>query len=175
LTRSKRQDHGGWRGQIKEKSRLKRFEGLQPRSRLLDALIAQPLIRDKELAVAVERRLELEKVPAGTDLIVQGESDTDLYLILSGAVSVAIDGSVVARKKAGEHVGEMAVIDPRTPRSASVTAISDSVVARIAEPDFSRLADKYPRLWRRIAFELAILLREQTAACHHGEKAGHAA
>jgi CRP-like cAMP-binding protein len=158
-----------------EKSLLKRFQGSQRRSRLIDALISQPLIGDKELAVAVKRRLTLEEVPAGTNLILQGASDTDLFLILSGAFSVAIDGRVVASKKAGEHVGEMAVVDPGTTRSASVTAISDSVVARIAEPDFSKLADKFPRLWRRIALELAMLLRNETAAYHQREKAGRAA
>ena len=35
----------------------------------------------------------------------------------------------------------------------------DSVVARIAEPDFSAIADRYPRVWRRIALELASRLR----------------
>src|SRR5579862_9502852 len=175
LARSKRQNRGIWRGEIMEKSLLKRFQGSQRRSRLIDALISQPLIGDKELAVAFERRLRLEEVPAGTNLIVQGASDTDLFLILSGAFSVAIDGRVVARKKAGEHVGEMAVVDPGTTRSASVTAISDSLVARIAEPDFSKLADKFPRLWRRIALELAMLLRNETAAYHQREKAGRAA
>ena len=154
-------------------SLLKSFQGSDGRLRLIDALISQPLIRDNDLAAAVEPYLELEEVLAGTNLIKQGASDTDLFLILSGAFSVAIDGRVVARKKAGEHVGEMAVVNPLTPRSASVTATSDSVVARIAEPDFSALADKYPRLWRRIALELASRLRDGNGANH--EKAETAA
>ena len=94
-------------------------------------------------------------------------------LFRSGTFSVAIDGRVVACKKAGEHVGEMAVVDPFRPRSASVTATSDSVVARITEPDFSALADRYPRLWRRIALELANRLRDGNGADR--EKTGHAA
>ena len=154
-------------------SLLKSFQGSEGRPHLIDALILQPLIRDNDLAAAVEPYLELEEVLAGTNLIKQGASDTDLFLILSGAFSVAINGRVVARKKAGEHVGEMAVVNPLTPRSASVTATSDSVVARIAEPDFSALADKYPRLWRRIALELASRLRDGNGANH--EKAETAA
>jgi len=154
-------------------SLLKSFQGSDGRLRLIDALISQPLIHDNDLAAAVEPYLELEEVLAGTNLIKQGASDTDLVLILSGAFSVAIDGRVVARKKAGEHVGEMAVVNPLTPRSASVIATSDSVVARIAEPDFSALADKYPRLWRRIALELASRLRDGNGANH--EKAETAA
>jgi len=156
-------------------SLLKSFEGSEGRLRLIDALISQPLIRDKELAVVVERHLKLEEIFAGMDLIKQGASDTDVFLILSGAFSIAIDGRIIARKKAGEHVGEMAVVDPFAPRSASVIATSDSVVARIAEPDFSALADRYPRLWRRLALELASQLRNCNAADHDREKAGHAA
>ena len=154
-------------------SLLKSFQGPEGRLRLLDALISQPLIRDNDLAAVVEPYLKLEEVFAGTNLIEQGASDTDLFLILGGTFSVAIDGRVVARKKAGEHVGEMAVVNPFTPRSASVTATSDSVVARITEPDFSALADRYPRLWRRIALELASRLRDGNCANH--EKADHAA
>ena len=160
-------------GKIMRKSMLNRFQGSEGRPHLIDALISLPLIRDKDLAVVVERYLKLEEIFAGTDLIKQGSSDTDLFLILSGAFSVAINGRIVARKKAGEHVGEMAVVDPLTPRSASVTATADSVVARIAEPDFSALAERYPQLWRRIALELANRLRDGNGAVH--EKAGRAA
>jgi len=154
-------------------SLLKSFQGSAGRPRLISALISQPLIRDKDLAAAIEPYLKLEEVFVGTNLIKQGASDTDLLLILSGAFSIAIDGRIVAQKKAGEHVGEMAVVNPFTLRSASVIATSDSVVARIAEPDFSVLADRYPRLWRRIALELASRLRVGNGADH--EKAGHAA
>ena len=154
-------------------SLLKSFQGAEGRLRLINALISQPLIGDNDLAVAVEPYLKLAEVFAGTYLIRQGASDTDLFLILSGTFSVAIDGRVVACKKAGEHVGEMAVVDPFRPRSASVTATSDSVVARITEPDFSALADRYPRLWRRIALELANRLRDGNGADR--EKTGHAA
>lgn len=119
--------------------------------------------------------MKLEEIPAGTNLIEQGASDTDLFLILSGEFSVTIDGRIVARKKAGEQVGEMAVVDPGAPRSASVNATCDSVVGRITEPDFSALADKHPRLWRRIALELASRLRNGNAPITKGEKAGRAA
>src|SRR5260370_38546032 len=115
-------------------SLLKSFQGSEGRLRLIDALISQPLIRDNDLAAAVEPYLELEEVLAGTNLIKQGASDTDLFLILIGGFSVQIDGRVVARKKAGEHVGENAVVNPFTPPSASVTATSCLVVARITGP-----------------------------------------
>jgi CRP/FNR family cyclic AMP-dependent transcriptional regulator len=158
-----------------EKSLPKSYRGSDGRRNLINALISQPLVRDKDLAMVVARRAKVEEVPAGRNLIKQGATDTDLFLILKGGVAVAIDGRVVARRKAGQHVGEMAVVDPRRRRSASVTATTDSVVARIAEPDFSKLADRYPRLWRRIALELASRLRKVSIPDVPRVKAGRAA
>jgi CRP/FNR family transcriptional regulator, cyclic AMP receptor protein len=158
-----------------EKSLLKQFGGSEGRRRLIGALTLQPLIREQNLAIAVARRMKLEAVPTGTNLIQQGASDTDLFLILDGGFSIAVDGRVVARKRDGEYVGEMAVVDPHTPRSASVTANSDSIVARIAESDFSAIADRFPQLWRRIALGLAGRLRNEAVADRPREKAGHAA
>jgi CRP/FNR family transcriptional regulator, cyclic AMP receptor protein len=155
------------------KSLLEQFQGSDGRQHLIDALASQPLVGDKDLAVIVAQRLKLEEVPAGKNLIKQGASDTDLFLILKGAVSIAVDGREVAHKEAGEHVGEMAVVDPVTPRSASVVATADTVVARIAEPDFSALADRHPRLWRRIALELASRLRNVSTVEHHKSTVEH--
>ena len=156
-------------------SLLKQFEGSDGRRHLIRALTLQPLVRDQNLAIVVARRVKLEAVAAGMNLIQQGASDTDLFLILDGAFSIVIDGRIVARAKAGEYVGEMSIVDPRMPRSASVTATSDSIVARITEPDFSALADRFPQLWRRIALELAGRLREEYAVDRGREKAGRAA
>ena len=155
------------------KSLLEQFQGSDGRQHLIDALVSQPLVGDRHLAVIVAQRLKLEEVPAGKNLIKQGASDTDLFLILKGAVSIAVDGREVAHKEAGEHVGEMAVVDPVTPRSASVVTTVDTVVARIAEPDFSALADRHPRLWRRIALELASRLRTVSTVEHHKSTVEH--
>ena len=157
------------------KSPLTQFQGSEGRRHLIRALTLQPLIHDQDLAIAVARRLKLEAIPAATNLIQQGASDTDLFLILEGAFSIALDGHVVAGVKAGQHVGEMSVVDPHTPRSASVTATEDSIVARIAESDFSALADRFPQLWRRIALELTGRLRNEYAGDRAREKAGRAA
>ena len=160
------------------KSLEKQFQGSDGRRHLIRALTLQPLVRDEDLAAVIAQHARLETIPAGASLIEQGALDTDLFLILEGAVSISVDGRILASRTAGQHVGEMAVVDPLTPRSASVTATADSVVARIAEPDFSALADRYPRLWRRIALELASLLRngnEVEHVEHVREHAGRAA
>jgi CRP/FNR family cyclic AMP-dependent transcriptional regulator len=157
------------------KTPLKQFEGSEGRRHLIRALTLQPLIHEQNLAIAAARRLKLEAIPAGTNLIQQGASDTDIFLILEGEFSIALDGHVVAGVKAGQHVGEMAVVDPQTSRSATVAAVSNSIVARITEPDFSALADRFPQLWRRIALELAGRLRKEFTGDRAREKAGRAA
>jgi len=61
-------------------------------------------------------------LPAGRVLMEEGEWGREAYLILEGHVDVAICGSVVARLGTGEIVGELAIIDPRRPRMATVRA-----------------------------------------------------
>jgi CRP/FNR family cyclic AMP-dependent transcriptional regulator len=161
--------------EVMEKSLLKQFEGSDGRRHLIKALTLQPLIRDQSVAVVLARRVMLEAVPAGKKLIQQGGSDRDLFLILEGAFSIMIDGHIVVSAKAGEHVGEMSVVDPDMPRSASVIATSDSIVARISESDFSAIADRFPQLWRRIALQLARRLRHGFPVDRARDKAGRAA
>ena len=143
---------------------LDRFRGPDGKLRLVEVLRTQTLVRDEDLAVELARRVTLKAVPAASVLITQGSADRDLFMILSGKFSVTINGRVVASRGAGEHVGEMALVDPDARRSASVSAVADSVVARITERDFSTLADRFPRLWRRIALELATRLRDGNGA-----------
>ena len=143
---------------------LKAFKGEGGHRRLVNTLQSQPLIRDEDLAREIAKHVRLEEVPSGATLIIEGAADTDLFLILSGEFSIVANRQVIARKNAGELVGEMSVVDPSARRSASAIAASDSVVARISESEFSELADKYPRLWRRIAMELASRLRSEGEA-----------
>jgi len=102
----------------------------------------------------LSRILKLQKVSRGTEIIAQGRADDHLILILSGEFSIEVNTRPIARRSAGQHVGEMTLIDPSARRSASVVALEDSVVARIDEPDFVALANRRPELWRAIAVEL---------------------
>jgi len=156
--------------ELKDKSLLARFQGPEGKPRLADALKLQSLIRDQDLALEFARHVSLEQVRSGRMLIRQGASESDLFLILTGEFSVLVNGELVERRTAGEHLGEMALVDPQAPRSASVIAVCDSVVARITEPEFSKLADRFPRLWRRIACGLAAHLRHAKATTGNLER-----
>src|SRR4051794_29128750 len=97
-----------------------------------------------EVADAILKRQELLSFKAGEVLIQQGASDNHILLILCGKVSVHVRGREVAIRQARQHVGEMALIDKAAKRSATVTALEETVVVKVAEPDFTPIADAHP-------------------------------
>lgn len=73
-------------------------------------------------------------LPGGTTLFRQGDVGTDVYVLVSGRLGISVDrgmgGRLVHRTLPGELIGEMALIS-HEPRTATVTAMRDSVVLRI--------------------------------------------
>lgn len=141
---------------------IERFEGGEGRRRLIAALRAQRLVQDDDaVARALAKVVSLRQLEAGTELIAQHKSDSDLYFILSGKVDVFVNGRLVSTRTNGCHVGEMALIDPTAPRSATVKVTTETVVAQVSEAKFTPIAEKFPKLWRCLAMELATRLRER--------------
>ncbi len=144
---------------------ITRFEEQEGRPRLIAALRAQQSVQnDEDLAKELADLVDLVQIEPGTPestFIRQGGSDNDIFLILAGKVSVVVNGREKAQRKTGQHVGEMAAIDPSARRSADVVAIEQTVLAKISEPAFSNLAAKYPNLWRHLALEIAHRLRQR--------------
>jgi predicted nucleotide-binding protein len=141
---------------------IERFLGDNNRRKRLEALKRQGIVGNNEpLAEALEAEMSLIEVGAGERFITQGADDDDLYLVLSGKVSAVVNGREVAIMRAGQHVGEMAVIDEGARRSASVYALDQTVLGKIPEGAFSRIADSFPNLWRSLACHLGERLRER--------------
>ena len=141
---------------------INRFREKEGRNRLISALRQQTIIHDNEtLSRELADRVELLSLELEDELIIQGEADNDLYFILTGRLSVIVNGREVAIRESRQHVGEMALIDPSATRSASVVAIEQTVVAKISETTFRPLADKCPRVWELIATELAKRLQQR--------------
>src|SRR5437899_1094402 len=127
-------------------------------------MIAVPGRHSKTVASeAIASEATVFECRPGTAIIRQGASDNPIYFIVAGSFSIVVNGRDVARRQAGQHVGEMALIDPAAPRSASVIARETSVVAKLSEDMFSRIANQHPRLWRLLAVELCARLRERNA------------
>jgi len=141
----------------------KRFEGNAGKNKLIEALKKQVLINgDNVISEAIADKVEMIEYIKGNEIIQQDNSDTEMYFILSGSVSIYINKRHIKTRNANTHVGEMVLLDLSQKRSATVVARETTVLAKITEPDFSKIANKYPVLWRRIAAELADRLRERS-------------
>ena len=116
---------------------------------------------DESLAREILKAANFERHPANTVVMTQGDPDNDMLFIVSGSVTIRINGRDVARRAAGTHVGEMALVDMLARRSASVVTLEPTATLRLTEHTFSRLAAKRPELWRRVAVEIANRLRER--------------
>jgi CRP/FNR family transcriptional regulator, cyclic AMP receptor protein len=131
---------------------------------LKDALLSQRLvIGDVQLADAIAKLCTLSEVCPGTPIIIQGNADTDVHLILSGNFMVVVNGRNWRLRGPGDHVGEMAAIEPSQARSASVVATEPGVIATLTQRQFLDLTDRFPNMWRVMAKELSRRLNQRNA------------
>jgi predicted nucleotide-binding protein len=143
---------------------LGRFEGDDGARRIRAALLEQSLVaHDATVGEELVEGVDIKSFASGQVLMTQGSQEMDLYFILAGSVVVEVNGREVSRRRAGEHVGEMALIDTAARRSATVRALEETVTAVVSENRFIEVADKHPRLWHRLSLELARRLRELSA------------
>lgn len=141
---------------------MHRFTGKQGKVRLIEAFSGQTLVSGNyDIAKKLAQCAQLQDIKPNEDIIVQGKSDTDIYFILSGKVSVRVNDREIAVRSAGEHVGEMTLIDSTALRSTTIRAAEPCVVAKVNEIKFTKLANKYPALWQKIAVVLARRLKER--------------
>lgn len=124
--------------------------------RLLKDLIRRQVLVEGNEAVAqsLAAQCHLLSVPANAVIIRQDHGDNDLYFILSGSVRIFVNEREVASRGAGLHVGEMALVDAASRRTATVVSVEPSVLARVSERAFTEIANTNPFLWRNISIEL---------------------
>ena len=141
---------------------LQRFVGEDRRRFVIEALESQPVIGGQvELAGTVCGASTIHSWEPGEILISEDDWDDAIWFLLAGSVSVLVRGRRVAVRKSGQHVGEMALLDPAAPRSATVIAEEEVVAARISSAIFREIADAHPALWRNLARDMADRLRQR--------------
>ena len=140
-----------------------RFEGTLGRPRLIDALKQHRIVLgDESIAAAFADIGTLVELAPQAVLLMQGAFDNHAYFLLAGEVDVNVNGRPVAVRGPQDLVGEMALIDPSAPRSATLICRSPVVALRVEEPGVRKLAEQYPVLWRHIALRLGERLRERS-------------
>lgn len=139
-----------------------RFEGPDGRRHLIMALQACFLVEhNEELARRLADAGEVVTYEAGDAIITQGANDNDVYFILVGQADVLVNNRHVAVREPRESVGEMAIVNPTEPRSATVKAHTAVVALRVSEPNFHEAAQDHPQVWRVVAQVAAERLRQR--------------
>lgn len=129
---------------------------------MIEALKNNRLVEhNQELAEELADVGELTPFSAGGAMIMQGGTDNDVFLILSGEADISVNLRIVATRRSGETVGEMSVVEATAIRSATVTARTELLALKVSEAEVHRLAEKHPRIWRTIAQIVAERLRER--------------
>ena len=87
----------------------------------------------------IAARLQTRRVSAGQDVFRAGDPGDRYYIIREGTASVRLpDGTEIRTLGPGDGFGELALLFGGA-RSATVTAVSDLVLATLARSDFGRL------------------------------------
>ena len=95
----------------------------------------------------------------GEEIFAEGEAGDALYLVLEGKVRVHKLDRVIAELAERECFGEMAILDA-APRSATVTAVSDTNLLKISREDFEEIMSEKPEIALGIIRVLSRRLRD---------------
>jgi len=108
----------------------------------------------------IARHMQVVAVPAGTALMREGDHGDAFYIVLDGRAVVESAGRAVGNLRAGDFVGELALLDP-APRNATVTTAVDTTVGVVDARTFAAIVRDVPALTGKLLAALARRLRER--------------
>jgi CRP-like cAMP-binding protein len=116
-------------------------------------------LKDADVA-SLAADLAERRVAAGDAIVGEGTGGVAFFFILEGETSVTVGGEEVATLGRGEYVGELALLDPEGPRSATVTAKTDVVLAAMSAWQFRPFVLAHPEVAWTLLQRLTRRLRE---------------
>lgn len=120
-------------------------------------------LNDDELA-KVAGIASRRQFAAGSQLITEGdEAARGMWIVIDGQLEVTSDGTTLATFGPGEHVGETSLVT-NTPRSADVTALTDTMTLQITRWDLRGLMAEHPGIAVGIMDAMAIRLANTNQA-----------
>ena len=99
-------------------------------------------------------------VPAGRTLTTEGRTGYEFVVIVEGTASVKRNGRTINTLKAGDFLGEIALVTG-TPRTATVATTSQSRVLVLTARDFRRLLRDTPTMQLKVLETLAARLPDE--------------
>ena len=97
-------------------------------------------------------------VPAGELIFREGAPASSMYVLLEGQAKVSIGERVVEEAGPGTLIGELALID-KSPRAATVAAVTDCKLLPIDEERFHQLVAQTPEFATHVMKVMAGRLR----------------
>ena len=138
-------------------------------ARKVDMLKQMPLFKHliyKEI-LRVVNVTQVREYAAGDEIIKEGAPGDEMFVLLRGKIRLHKNNAFITHLTPGAHIGEMALVDPRQPRSASATAEDRSRVLILRRRDFYEIIRKEPQLSVKLLWSfvqvLADRLRKTTA------------
>jgi CRP/FNR family transcriptional regulator, cyclic AMP receptor protein len=135
-----------------------------------DALMQAPLFSalDAEAAAALRASMAEMRVQRGGIIFAEGEAGERMYVVLDGKVKLghtSPDGreSLLAVLGPGEVFGELSLFDPG-PRTATATAVTDTVVVGLGHADLRPWLTGRPEVAESLLQALAQRLRRTNEA-----------
>ena len=95
----------------------------------------------KKVAKLVEERV----APKGEVLVHEGTLSTEFFVVIDGTAEISVRGRRRASSGKGDFFGELAII-AHTPRSATVTAVSDMKIGVIGAQELQDLLESEPQM-----------------------------
>ena len=123
------------------------------------AIQAVPLFADcskDELALIARLTDEID-LPQGKELMREGETGREFFIILDGTADVRRKGALVTTLGPGGFCGELALIE-NVPRTATVTATSPIDVLVLTREAFSGLRSQLPNMNSAVLDEMTARL-----------------
>jgi CRP/FNR family cyclic AMP-dependent transcriptional regulator len=97
-------------------------------------------------------------LPAGKQLLQQGDHPHEFFLIVDGSVRIDRDGAQINTLGPGDFLGEIALLDGGQ-RSATATAVTPVSLLILGQREFNTLLNDYPDIRASVITALARRVR----------------
>ncbi len=105
-------------------------------------------------------KMTISELNKDSNIILQGEKGSSMYVIFSGEVKVHDNEFTIATLNAGSFFGEFSLLDDE-PRSLSVSTITISIIGNIQQADFYSVLNEHPEITKDIIKVMLKRLRNQ--------------
>ncbi|HTY70990.1 MAG TPA: cyclic nucleotide-binding domain-containing protein [Actinomycetes bacterium] len=114
----------------------------------------------------VAKLAKILRLPAYSQIVREGEAADAFFLILDGGAVVRPPGKRPVKLGVGDYFGELALLVD-APRSATVEAQGEVLLARIGRRDFLAMLEKEPKVCLVLLRTLAERLRSSESSAKH--------